>query len=261
MSSNLLMVDWDYFFYNPLYAVDGDHPDFWLYDWGHAERSLFIDHAWPTRASAFFRHGSGLPQVEVPPDWWSRFTIAPDARVEVSDSNMYSGIAGGGQDFKNVYLYDAHHDLYRVETPQELEDWAEQGQITCEDWMWAHHLRGSKLHWRWPQWFTYGPQMRKEIPSWVKCDSRKDDGKTPPVTFDVVSICRSGAWVPPWCDPAFQQFYESCPGGDIVQVDDVPLVRTWDEELPRHMAKLYDEQMKQLATGNANSFVNAKLSP
>ena len=225
--SNLLVVDFDYFFYNPLYATDGHDKRFWLFDWGHSESRLYREIVWPTRAASFMENGFELPGVDVPENWWDRFNIAPDAVCEVSDSNMYSGVAGNYRTFDHVWLYDAHHDLYRIETEEQLEQYAEKGEITCEDWMFNHLLNGAKLHWRWPRWFTYGKKMRHEVPKWVGLDARKDDMAKldPRMEFDTVSICRSGAWVPPWCDQDFEKFYRSCPVSEIVQVDEGDLMR------------------------------------
>lgn len=229
--SNLLVVDWDYFFYNPLYATDGHDERFWLFDWGHRESPLYIDVLWPMRAAGFLKHGFDLPTVDVPKDWWDRFNIADDAVCEVSDSNMYSGIAGDGRVFDHVWLYDAHHDLFAIHSPEQLLEYSAKGAVTCEDWMWVHHLQGSRLHWRYPKWFPYGKHYARELPKWVNCDARKDDmGKLDTrMKFDVVSICRSGAWVPPWCDEQFEQFYQSCPA-QVVQVDETKLLRKWDEQ-------------------------------
>jgi hypothetical protein len=231
MGRNLLVVDWDYFFYNPLYAVHGDDPRFWLFDWGHRESKLFIDMLWSTRAASFMMNGFDLPKVDVPDMWWDRFSISDNAICEVSDSNMYSGVVDNSESFDHVWLFDAHHDLFRIKTPEQLEQFKQSGEVTCEDWMFAHFIRGSKLHWRWPRWFYYGKNYRRDIPKWVNCDARKDDlGRIDPrMQFDAVSICRSGAWVPSWCDDEFEKFYLSCPA-EIVQVDDGPLHRHWNEE-------------------------------
>lgn len=229
--SNLLVVDFDYFFFNPLYAVHGNDERFWLFDWGHNETDLFIHAVWPIRAATFIKHGFDLPRVEVPENWWDRFNIADDAICEVSDSNMYSGVVNNSAAFKHVWLFDAHHDLYRIQTHEQLLEFRDSGQVTCEDWMFAHHLRGSRLHWRWPRWFNYGKNVRIDIPKWVNCDARRDDMGRLDMRFDAVSICRSGAWVPPWCDEAFEKFYLSCPASEITQVDDVDLRRDWSMDM------------------------------
>jgi hypothetical protein len=245
--SNLLVVDWDYFFYNPLYAVDGHDPRFWLFDWGHREDTMFRDHIWPMRGAAFLSHGMELPGVQVPENWWARFNIADDAVCEVSDSNMYSGVVDGGRVFKHVWLFDAHHDCYRIKTEEQLAEFAEAGNVTCEDWMFVHHVKGAKLHWRWPKWFTYGKKMRAtEIPKWIGLDARKDDLGKIDMRFDAVSICRSGSWVPPWCDEEFERFYTSCPASEIVQVDDVDLKRAVDMDAMRSQADMLKQQVADI---------------
>lgn len=233
--SNLLVVDWDYFFANPMEAGDTDDERFWLFDWGHSESELFREMIWATRAPTFIKYDLPLPGVVVPDGWWDRFNISPDATVEISDSNMYSGIAGDHVEFEHVWLYDAHHDLYRVKTLTDYRRYMEKGIITCEDWMFIHHGNGSKLHWRWPQWHTGGKDVRKTIPKWVGCDAHKDDMGKLDIEFDTVSICRSGSWVPPWCDDEFEQFYLGCPG-EITQVDEVNLKRSFDIEESRAWA-------------------------
>jgi hypothetical protein len=236
--SNLLVIDWDYFFYNPMEAGDFKDETVWLFDWGHNESPMFTDWIWPIRASGFMRYDLPLPDVTVPEGFWDRFTFSDTAVGEVSDSNMYSGVAFSEYGFDHVWLFDAHHDLYTIKTQFDLDDWRKRNQVTCEDWMYAHFLRGAKLHWRWPQWHTTGAKVRGGIPKWVKCDARKDDmGKLDKrMVFDAVSICRSGAWVPPWCDQAFETFYQSCPVDEMTQVDDVPLLRAFDVQNARREA-------------------------
>jgi hypothetical protein len=207
------------------------------------------------RGARFEMNGFDLPQVEVPTNWWDRFNIAPDARCEVSDSNMYSGLVEDGREFDHVWLFDAHHDLFRIKDADQLVEFLKEGRVSCEDWMFIHYANGAKLHWRYPRWFTYGKQMRHEVPKFVGCDSRKDDmGKLDPnMRFDAVSICRSGAWVPPWCDPAFEQFWTSCPAGEIVQVDsedNVNLMRKWN---PEEITKLAEDMTKMEAQMRADA--------
>ena len=45
----------------------------------------------------------------------------------------------------------------------------------------------------------------------IPVDRRIDDGTNPTRVYDAVYVCRSGAWVPPWCDDQFQQFLEGYP--------------------------------------------------
>ena len=76
--------------------------------------------------------------------------------------------------------------------------------------------------------------MRKDIPKFVGCDARKDDMGTLDVRFDAVSICRSGCWVPAWCDYDFVEFVMDCPVQQIVDVeDDCMTPRDWEDAAHR----------------------------
>ena len=43
-------------------------------------------------------------------------------------------------------------------------------------------------------------------------DRCTDDGQPVPGVFDTVFACRSGGWVPAWCDDQRQQFIDAFPG-------------------------------------------------
>lgn len=214
---NLLVVDWDYFFLNKLEWGYFNDDDMLLYDWSHSECELYKTIIWPSRGANFIRNDLPLPDVDIPENWWDRFNIADDSLLEVSDSNVYSGMVNGYETYDHVWLFDAHHDLYKIKTPEQLTGWK---SMTCEDWMFSHYLRGSKLHWRWPKLHREGRAMRSDIPKWVGCDARRDDMGRIDMQFDAVSICRSGCWVPPWCDEQFVHFYQSCPVAEIVEVEE-----------------------------------------
>lgn len=247
MSKNLLVVDFDYFFINKLEG--GIIEDDWqLYDWGHNESTFFREIIWPHRAATFMGNDMPLPYAQIPVNWWDRFNISSDAVVEISDSNAYSGVYDGCESFNHVWLFDAHHDLYRFKTQEQIEKWYEEGQVTCEDWMFAHWMRGSKLHWRYPRWHKRGKSMRNDIPKIVNCDARKDDMGKLDIKFDGVSICRSGCWVPSWCDQQFIDFVYSCPAGEYVEVEDGAMnIREWEEaaNLQLHARKKHDEEFKR----------------
>jgi hypothetical protein len=251
MAKNLLVVDFDYFFLNKL---EGGYYDdeMMLYDWQHFESEMYRTVLWPSRGSAFVTNGLELPMVDIPENWWSRFNIAPDAVLEVSDSNLFSGAVNDYETYKHVWLYDAHHDLYGIKTEEQLEAWRDRGKMSCENWMFSHYLRGSKLHWRWPQWHREAKNMRAEIPKFVGCDARKDDmGPLNGIRFDAVSICRSGCWVPPWCDEQFVEFYQSCPVDEIVGLEDTE-PREYKEYLEQHvkMTRMMDDEIREKRAKN-----------
>lgn len=232
--TNLLVIDFDFFFRNPMEAGDTKNQEYWLYDWGHSESKMYIDgFIWPTRAFGFMNSGLPLPRADVPANFWNRFTFDDDAKLYVADSNAYAGLLydSSGEPFTDVYLFDAHHDLYKIRNQRELMKWHDTGKdITCENWMFKHLMRGSRLHWRIPQWHGNGPDMADSVPDWVNLDARYDDGKPMHVEIDTAFLCRSGAWVPPWCDDQFDELMRSAPVVEVEQLDDYDLRREgWEE--------------------------------
>lgn len=210
--SNLLAIDWDFFFPNPLeggFESDGTL----LYDWGHRETVFFIEHIWPTRAMGFVGNNRPLPVMD---DRWrkflDRFQFTDDVRAYVSESNMLAGSlsAPDGDPFESVWLFDAHHDSgYTHSTLRKFRD-AET--YSCEDWMLQHYMMGSDLHVRFPRWKENWHRERPSAKEVVVDMKQDDDERLTGLVFDTVHLCRSGAWVPPWEDAKFFQFMETLPG-------------------------------------------------
>lgn len=262
MSGNLLVVDWDYFFPNPLEggfrdkSKDIQKDSTMLYDWGHRESEFFINALWGHRASSFLMNNLPLPTVE--PSWKSfpeRFTLSEDAVIYIHDSNMHSGLIDSpdGGPFEDVWLYDAHHDSgYGVKS---FAEWMSKhvskdgAEFSCEDWMLIHYMQGTYLHWRWPTWHQHFTEMgpvaiHSTWPEGVAMDAKRDDLKPVDVVFDAVSICRSGAWVPPWEDRKFLEFTELW-DRDIEQLDTDDLDRGFDIEAAKREAELLRLAMHQ----------------
>jgi hypothetical protein len=244
---SLLVVDWDYFFPNPFDGGDQDDPNAPLYDWSHAESRFYIEMVWPGRAASFLINEVPLPMCQGWETFWDRFSFAEGAPLYIADSNAFAGTIPAGLGYAeapsevadwpwgSVWLYDAHHDCGYKTSPEEVR---ERGTISCEDWMLVHHDAGSALHLRYPPWRT-----RFERAPAIPIERRTDDGTAPPVVFDAVFLCRSGAWVPPWCDQQFDEFAARYPGGEASLVGPI-MTRTFDRELAEHDA----EQMRKLRT-------------
>lgn len=246
--SNLLVVDWDFFFRNPMESGEHEDDEYWLYDWGHSESNMYINgFVWPSRAYGFQKSKLELPTVDVPPNFWDRFKLHPDAVLYTADSNAYAGLLydQNGDPFTDVWLFDAHHDLYKLKTEAEVAKWHMKGDFTCENWMFKHLVRGSQLHWRYPQWHQLGPSHAEDVPDFVRLDAAYDDGKPMDVEFDTAFVCRSGAWVPPWCDEQFIDFIDSAPTMDVEQMDDAELIREgWQEMMDKIYASWSDAEEK-----------------
>lgn len=226
----LLVVDWDFFFPDPnLMPFPEDEEErveraltvLSLYDWGHSEHMLFMSQGvWAHRASAFMHRGVELPQMNEQKDYfWSRFRIKPRAQLFFADSNMHAANQRVSRNVDEVWLYDAHHDSgYKADSFQTV---FETQKVTCEDWMVGYKLFGAELHYRYPQWAAadaIGQPESKQMQDAV--DIAQDDDSDNPVVFDRVFVCRSGSWVPTWCDQQFLNFIAEAPVARRICMDE-----------------------------------------
>lgn len=227
---NLLVVDWDTFFHNPIdggdYKDEKQYPHPELFDWGHKESRFFIEMLWNSRAIGFLMNGLPLPRVNE--EWRKfpdRFRFTDDAVMYYAESNMEAGNVtdSWGQPFKSVWLYDAHHDSgYGHKT---MADFAASPEFSCEDWMLIHAKHESELHVRYPTWKKHWDKEQSP-PEDLVIDRQMDAPyNQPDVEFSSVFICRSGAWVPSWEDDKFFEFVSMMmqPGGSE-ELGDYPCV-------------------------------------
>lgn len=212
---NLLSIDFDYFFPRP---PEGTAEAFQFYDWSHAETMLYIEAVWPMRAATFLNQGRPLPQVN--DDWktfWSRFDFAPHAKLFYGESHAKGAHPEVTERIDGqVWVYDAHHDCGyfatdSVAAAQRAKEWM-AGRWRADDWLVYYGLRlgPSHLHVRYPTHrsaaFTEEP-----TPYFSTLDRAFDDGAHNRVRFHRVYLCRSGAWVPPWSDTAFDALVAAFP--------------------------------------------------
>jgi len=242
---NLLSVDWDYFFPNPIASTTMyKRNDVLLYDWGQVENAWHIGspELWMPRAVGFLGNDLPLPRCASYKGFWNRFDIEPGTRLVVAESHSQAAnsLPGRGRAWADVWNYDAHHDCgYQDEQWADALDWTE---ASCENWMITHALRGSKLHVRYPKWKGDGTEVEK-APA-VPVDRKSDPGGPVKRTFQGAFLCRSGAWVPPWNDDQFEEFVASYPG----PVERLPLVeREWDREAAAEMVEAFAEMKRRNA--------------
>ncbi|KUL44799.1 hypothetical protein ADL22_12715 [Streptomyces sp. NRRL F-4489] len=209
----MLVVDWDFFFPNPSYGASHDETAL-LYDWAHSESEFLIDMIWHIRAEGFLRYGLPLPMCQGYEGFWNRFNFGDNpAPLLYGDSNVHSGLlvpSSFGFDasaWSKVSLWDAHHDCGYKGT---LEQWKAQGYMECDSWMLKHHELGSQLEVIYPPWRTKIDGI--ETGPLIPVPRRIDDGTNPDTTYHAIYVCRSGAWVPSWCDRQFEDFLASYGG-------------------------------------------------
>lgn len=203
---NLLVVDWDYFF-----PVPQGGPEVVLYDWGHTEMGgrAMLEGIWHARAAGFVGSGRVLPGLSgLELGWWPRFRFSPKATLYVAESNAQAASKRVAANITSVWLFDAHHDAGYHQSDGLRNSYA--NGFTAEDWLAWYYLEGVvDLHVRYPQWRTRAFDTEPEPAALV---DRAFDREAPvPLVFDRVFICRSGVWVPPWHDGAFDEFVAACP--------------------------------------------------
>lgn len=240
-AGRLLVIDFDYFFPTPTMAADST--DLYLYDWDSSEIMYRIGPIWYSRAADFLAHDRPLPRCnEGYTEFWERFELSAAAwPVVAADSNMHAGrtwpstFGRAADGWSQVWLYDAHHDCYGTE----LDDaaWRAKGTFDCADWMRRHYAHGSELHVRYPRWRAHpnGRLIDCEKPPAVPVDRQVDDEQPVPGPFDAVMVCRSGAWVPPWCDDQFEAFLAAAPIEALWVDEQIGRQRDFDEHTARHL--------------------------
>lgn len=217
----LLVVDFDFFFHNPLQGAQAPHRgDPLLYDWAHADNRFLRETVWAFRVEPFLDAGAELPRCEDYEGFWDRFTFtSASPPMFYADSNVYAGRLTPAHyglfdcrvtTWQEVHLFDAHHDsgYPQEDGPQDFEQWWARGTASCEDWMLTHHARGTRLAHTYPAW---RPDPNEPAPM-VPVLTAVDDRTRVPDTFDAVFLCRSGAWVPSWCDDQFTELLKAFPG-------------------------------------------------
>ncbi|MFF8831402.1 hypothetical protein [Streptomyces sp. NPDC015131] len=217
MPMNLLVVDWDFFFPTPMAGGPPvEHSD--LYAWPVADDAVHVELIWLRRVRKFQAVGMPLPRCTGYEGFWDRFRISPRAKVYYADSNAWAGHLfpsnlGGEGPWNYVHLYDAHHDCGYRNNHKSFDQWKAAGRIGAENWMLAHYWNGSKLAVHFPPW-RESMERPAESPL-IPVGMTIDDGSAPEIVFDAVYLCRSGAWVPSWCDDQFSDFLEACPAQPV----------------------------------------------
>jgi hypothetical protein len=178
----ILSIDWDYFF-----------TDSFPYDWGHKENGFFLEAIWPMRLNNH-NQATGVPAFEeykptIPKDFWKR-VVKGSSLMFVAESHA-SILA---LPFRKAIItnLDAHHDCGYNDNPElECGNWAKD-----KDRIKEYHL--CYPAWRLDNGEGYTSQGRE--PDSVRFD-------LPALAdYDLVFVCRSGCWTPPWYDMKFRSF-------------------------------------------------------
>jgi hypothetical protein len=184
---NILSIDWDYF-----------APDIFQFDWGHMESSFFLEPIWNFRSHDISLINGERALDKIKPTGYIELlqkiiTISP-AKIMIAES--HSSIYEFIKYFKcknlTVWNFDQHHDL----------GYHERATLQCDNWASIGLLKGLIKEYK----LIY-PKWRKEIPEKLPWDITPIyDVPDDLPGFVAVFICRSGAWMPTWCDDKWLEF-------------------------------------------------------
>ena len=201
----ILSIDWDYFF-----------PPSQEYDWGaHEDNPIFHEVIWYARCNArnIITREHVLDEYipTIPDTFWNIVTNNPPMVV----SNSHLGIWPYIKDNRDIYLtnIDAHHDCgYGTEEETKRMLCSRSSQIDCSNWglfgCYEHKIR---------QFIQVYPLWRStHVESWESSPKSSAVGlvweeqcQLPmPKAYDLVFVCRSSCWTPPWYDTRFSEFLD-----------------------------------------------------
>jgi hypothetical protein len=247
MRSNIwLSIDWDYF--------TREMPE---WDFGHAESPDFNGLLWDMRVRQFHQMGQSLMEETSlkyasphPADFWKRlrrlgYKFDNVQAIVLADSHQYayqmfrrSALEGPALSDTRLVHFDAHHDLtYNM---ARFEGEAGRGEVSCENWLLMTHLAQPSLKSLivYPEWkgmsdwnVTFGqhyeryPALKKALDRYTKpCVWPSNLVTEAAGEVELVYLCRSSAWTPPWHDEAFVSFAD-----DLQKMTQVPLITPFVE--------------------------------
>ena len=198
----LLSIDWDFFL-----------PDSFPYDWGHGEtNSIFYEIIWGMRANN--RPIKGGPRAmdayvhdqSMLKDFWGKAIIGSPAMVFASDSHLdaYRVLADmlGSRNVEVTNL-DAHHDCGYQHKVKDKPD--------CGNWLQRLGKRVKNATQVYPAWRRESPEGEPRLKLAFPREVRYWPDMAP-VKADIVFVCRSSPWTPPWSDQAWLSFLEAAKG-------------------------------------------------
>jgi hypothetical protein len=215
--NRILSVDWDYFF-----------PDMAWMDWGHNESAMLIEHVWMIRCNDFNMktRESVLDCMKPDPmlldNFWER-TIHPSSKFDLLIEESHAGLAKYLSD-KDCYAhevdnFDQHHDCG-------YGDMDRDSHVDCGEW--AAYLANVG---RMGRYTVHYPPWRANQPERSRAELRRRMGKfggwnyklPTPKIYDMVFICRSGGWTPPWTDNLFGKFAQEL----VERVHNDNVIKSW----------------------------------
>jgi len=183
----ILSIDWDYFF-----------PDAKEMDWGANEKDyIFQDVIWYARAGGVWHDGSSILKTfspTIPENFWS-----------IVEGKPLIATAESHEDIKHVLKLCAPHEVDNLDAHHDY-GYENDCDLNCGNWAYMF----SKIRKKISRYRLYYPEWRKDSKE-LNIDDIGIDytyGLPEPTDYDIVFLCRSGAWTPPWSDDKLMQFID-----------------------------------------------------
>lgn len=223
----LLSVDWDYFLPIP------KGREWFLYDWSHKEAPFFYSsELWASRAYGFKAANKSrpYPDPKVVHGFWDKFRFSEDCKVYVADSHACIAQVWGlvecnidttghtvpridyCPEFGVIHNFDAHHDCGY---PNEQES---SHYIYCSDWAMHAIDQGMRVYTWYPEWREVEDEPDPRRSMYREVFNPVPHG-LPTTVIDRVFVCRSSDWMPPWCDPEFDELIQDLTAKIIQKVE------------------------------------------
>jgi hypothetical protein len=278
--SIVLSIDFDFFPWRAFEArqvIKDEVSTALLFDWTHDEgRAPFLQHViWLNRYAGFIKNKldpqklcwvnekqGGVTPEAFTTEVSKRWEGLKNAPLYLADSHGMGYLAIRKLFPKangpiKLYHFDAHHDLGYSDGKVQGE--REQGRVDCASWL--YHVLDQQLvreaeiiypDWAKGDWYgTKTSKLIKKLGRRVRSRHWSDWLKLkrkPPQTVLGSFLCRSSAWVPPWCDHYFEAFWQAFPasfGGTTcldctepqkIGAHDACVKREWDQAAAENYA-------------------------
>lgn len=197
---NVCSIDWDYFF-------PDEHP----YDWGLNEfPASLLNRLWVIRAGnvpiftkAFKDRNIALynflPDIERINTFWNHIKTK-DSSIVITESHAELFKIIDAMEIEiTLYNFDAHHDIYSDKN------------LNCGNFVYhllnEGYLKPENYHIVYPHW------REDSLDGLIVCDDIEKINTYYQIPedlpiFNIIFICRSGAWTPPWSDDHWINFIQ-----------------------------------------------------
>ena len=248
MRKLIVDVDFDFFVREPQAML-----------WDHSESHgrVIQDVIWHSRCMSAVQQGVDLSEITRPPDgptpetFWQELVKRgwsfDDVKLLYSDSHAVVGMEipaqlSWGEEYEIVH-FDAHHDLGYNDSS--LIDHVDGAYADAGSWLFVVGMlmrQVKKITIVYPEWRRQpcplakkfdlaeerlgGDRLTKRREALATAGTELevlywDDMTAREGVVDLVSVCQSSAWVPPWMDSQFQVLLDGCPNvSELDELDD-----------------------------------------